>query len=129
DEPVQEREVVGAVSVHDDDEVAARGLHPAKTGRAIAADRLVHDTRASLLGVRPGPVRRAVVAHDDLAAVAEALERVMGLPDDGRDAGALVQAGNDDRYVGTVRHPVSGERRGATGRIRIDPKAPRNGAM
>lgn len=108
DEAVQFGEVVGAVAIDEEDELAAGGLEAAQAGGAVAADRLVHDDGAGARGAFGGAVARAIVGDDDLTPVAVAHERGRGVDDARADRLRLIEAGDHDRDGGRGVRPGHG---------------------
>ena len=102
---VEAREVVGAVGVADDNDLAARGRDARLVGVAVAAFGHADNARARRLGRLERAVGRAVVGHHHLSLDAGTREAFPRLLDAGDDCGPLVEAGHHHRDVhGTPAH-------------------------
>ena len=101
DELGDELGVVAGVRVHDHDEVAGGVLDPVDVGRAEAEllssgsqnDPLLAVNLLELLGDIQGPVRTAVIDHDDLEVNVRLSEVLDQQPDDDREVVTLIVGG------------------------------------
>ena len=96
-------QVVRAVGIGHDDDVAAGRRETAQVRRPVAATPLVDQTRARRGRRFRGAVGRAVVHDEDLALDPGAAERFLRLGHDARHGRDLVETGEHDRDA--LAHP------------------------
>ena len=103
-ERIERAQVVLAVAIPQNDEMAARGVDAADDGVSVASPRLLHHPRAHRLGAGGRAVAAAVVQHDHFAGDGAPVQELPRLADAVGDGAFLVAAEDENGQRWDIGH-------------------------